>query len=66
MRAGRGTRSQSTDYKRKESTKSRVHRMRCPSLKATPWGHTHSGAKVAHKPTLRRKGTRIKTAHEKG
>jgi hypothetical protein len=60
MRAGRGTRSQGTDYKRKESTKNRVHRTRYPPLRATHWGHTHSGGEVAHKPTLRRRGMRIK------
>jgi hypothetical protein len=66
MRAGRRTHSQGADYKRKESTKSRVHRMRYPPLKSTCWGHTHSGGEVAHKLTLRIKGTRIKTAHKKG
>jgi hypothetical protein len=66
MRAERGTHSQGTDYKRKESTKNRVHRTRYPPLKATCWGHTHSGGEVAHKLTLRRRGMRIKTAHKKG
>jgi hypothetical protein len=66
MRAGRRTCSQGADYKRKESTKSRVHRMRYPPRKTIHWGHVHSGGEVAHKPTLRRKGTRIKTAHKKG
>jgi hypothetical protein len=66
MRAGWKNRSQGADYKREETTKSRVHRMRYPPLKATCWGHVHSGGEVAHKPTLRRKETRIKTAHKKG
>jgi hypothetical protein len=61
MRAGRGTRSQGTDYKRKESMKSRVHRTRYPPLRATHWA-TSTRGEVAHRPTLRRKGTRIKTA----
>jgi hypothetical protein len=61
-----GTRSQGTDYKRKESTKSRLHRTRYPPLKPTRWGHTHSGGEVAHKLTLRRKGMRTKTARKKG
>jgi hypothetical protein len=66
MRAGRGTCSQGTDYKRKESTKSRVHRMRYSPLQATRWGHIHSGEELSHKLTLRRRGARIKTAHKKG
>jgi hypothetical protein len=63
-----GTRSQGTDtdYKRKESTKSRVHRTKYPPLKVTRWGHTHSGGEDAHKLTLRRKWMRIKTVHKKG
>jgi hypothetical protein len=48
-----------------KSTKSRVYRMRYTPLKATCWGHTTRG-EVAHKLTLRRKGTRIKTIHKKG
>jgi hypothetical protein len=57
--AERGICSQGADYKREESTKSRVHRVRYPPLKAILWGHIHSGGEAAHKLTLRIKGTRI-------
>jgi hypothetical protein len=59
MGAGRRTHSQGADYKREESTKSRVHRMRYPPLKTTHEGHIHSEGEVPHKLTLRIKGTRI-------
>jgi hypothetical protein len=59
MRAGRGTCSQGAYYKREESTKSRVHRTKYPSLKAIRSGHTHLGGEDAHKLTLRIKGMRI-------
>jgi hypothetical protein len=59
MGAGRKMHSQGADYKREERTKSRVHRMAYLPLKAIHWGHIYLGGEVAHKPTLRIKGTRI-------
>jgi hypothetical protein len=54
MRAGRRTCSQGADYKREESTKSRVHRMRYPPLGPYPLR-----GRSCPQMTLRIKGTRI-------
>jgi hypothetical protein len=56
---------QGTDYKNKLSIRNRAHRIRYPPLKANRWGHVHSGGEVAHKPTLKIRGTRMLTVHKK-
>jgi hypothetical protein len=55
-----------TGHKKELSTNSKTHRARYPKQRAARWGHLHSGGEVAHRPILRREGTRTRITHRKG
>jgi hypothetical protein len=53
-------------HKKEESTRSKAHRVRYPKQRVAQWGHLHSRGEVAHRPILRREGTRTRITHRKG